>query len=183
MAGICALAGWMAGELASERVIMGGFGQKPLTFVRACDMLHPGGTKNMVRRKCPVCHGVVLRRDVQTCGAGECVDEWKSWGTKLRAKARIIADMTPAQHAQYLEDQAAENKLFMRGDEATESPESTESPGAMPESLAKLLGEKSADPPALSEQPLSEQEQREIRRKQMAEVLLKQTAGKPANTE
>ena len=122
----------------------------------------------MAAKKCPVCQGTVLRRDVQTCGASECVDEWKSWSSKLRARARIIAGLTPAQHVQYLEDQAAEDKLFIRDEETDIEDTDTTRPDAMPEALMKNLGKKEPEAPALSEQ-----EQREIRRKQMAEVLLK----------
>ena len=124
----------------------------------------------MPAKKCPVCRGPVLRRDVQTCGASECVEEWKSWSSNLRAKARIIANLTPAQYAQYLEDQAAEDKLSMRDEETDVDGESsatdTPRPDAMPQTLMANLSKNEPESPVLSEQ-----EQRELRRKQMAEVL------------
>ena len=120
----------------------------------------------MPAKKCPVCRGPVLRRDVQTCGASECVEEWKSWSSNLRAKARIIANLTPAQYAQYLEDQAAEDKLSMRDEEPDIEDTNAPRPDAMPQTLMDNLSKKEPETPVLSEQ-----EQRELRRKQMAEVL------------
>lgn len=46
-------------------------------------------------RNCPVCRiGRIVRKDVKTCGAPDCVELWKHMSTSQRARAIEEADET-----------------------------------------------------------------------------------------
>lgn len=127
-------------------------------------------------KKCPVCGNSERGWGKKTCGSMECVREWKSWGPELRKKAMIMAELDPAQRAQYMLEHGIVNRDTPFETVEVAEPEDRvleTKVGAMPESLARLLATPAT--PISESPPLSEEEQRELRKKQMSEVLLQET--------
>jgi hypothetical protein len=59
----------------------------------------------MPTRNCPICHiGKIVRRDIKTCGASECVEVWRTLSPSQRAKALETAadyNVIPADLSQF----------------------------------------------------------------------------------
>ena len=136
----------------------------------------------MAFKKCPVCGNYGRAWNKKTCGAPECVKEWKTWGARGKMQGLQIADMEPTEYLEYLKSIGItqETEIEENSNLDVEDQKAIAGTGKsdIPQSLIDNLGTpKETDESNKLEPPvLSEQEQREIRRKQMLESLPKTEA-------
>ena len=131
----------------------------------------------MPTRPCPVCRvGKVLRRDIRTCSVS-CSREWNTWSREQQGSAiedsyisiEEITQRAAAEGSAEVSEEEAERQRKMRIALGIEKGEANKSD--MPQSLMTNLSKKETPAESPEPQVLSEQEQRELRRKQMAEAL------------
>ena len=123
------------------------------------------GNLSQTFNKCPVCGNPGRAWGKKTCGAPECIKEWRTWGADTKIKALRMTEWSAEQQLEYargIEEKLAERDTTDAGTVAEDEKIITEHEKAQ-EHIANILGP--------VETALSEQEQREIRRKQMLESV------------